>query len=72
FAAAREAVGAPEVGLELAPGATLGEALSTLPESAAAVLARCSLLVDGVAEDDRATLLREGTTVDVLPPFAGG
>lgn len=72
FAAAREAIGAPEVALEMASGATLGAALSALPESAASVLARCSLLIDGVAEDDLGTVLTEGATIDVLPPFAGG
>ncbi|MBC7290193.1 MAG: MoaD/ThiS family protein [Actinotalea sp.] len=36
------------------------------------VLARCSFLVAGRRCDDGATTLPDGTTVDVLPPFAGG
>jgi sulfur-carrier protein len=36
------------------------------------VLVRCSFLCDGVAVRDRAQPLRPGTTIDVLPPFAGG
>lgn len=41
-------------------------------ESAAAVLARCSFLVNGVAVTDGSRLLQDGDAVDVLPPFAGG
>jgi len=36
------------------------------------VLARCSLLADGVYLPDDVTPLADGVTVDVLPPFAGG
>jgi molybdopterin converting factor small subunit len=36
------------------------------------VIARSSLLVDGVACTDPARELTSGTRVDVLPPFAGG
>jgi len=36
------------------------------------VLARCSLLAAGLRVSDDATLLADGVTVDVLPPFAGG
>ena len=38
----------------------------------AAVLLRCSYLVDGVAVRDTDVRLRNKQTVDVLPPFAGG
>ncbi|MCF8603934.1 MoaD/ThiS family protein [Gordonia sp. HY442] len=37
----------------------------------AAVLGRCSLMVDGVRTDDTA-VAADSSTVDVLPPFAGG
>lgn len=37
-----------------------------------AVLAVASFLVDGMRCHDRAAPLAAGTTVDVLPPFAGG
>lgn len=36
------------------------------------VLERCSLLADGARIFDDETLLTDGVTVDVLPPFAGG
>jgi molybdopterin synthase sulfur carrier subunit len=67
FAAARAAVGSNTV--EVAAGSNLG---STLDAFAAPVLGRCSFLVNGIATTDRAVLLADGDTVDVLPPFAGG
>ncbi|MGB4777162.1 MoaD/ThiS family protein [Microbacterium sp.] len=76
FAAAKAAVGAPEVTVSAA--ATVADALEQVaasaarPAEAARVFARCSFLVDGVAAVDPATPLRAGTTLDVLPPFAGG
>jgi molybdopterin converting factor small subunit len=36
------------------------------------VLAVATLLVDGLTARDAATPLARGTTVEVLPPFAGG
>lgn len=42
------------------------------PERAVQVIARSSLLVDGVARTDPAHQLADGARVDVLPPFAGG
>jgi molybdopterin converting factor small subunit len=36
------------------------------------VLAKCTFLVNGVAETDHSRILVDGDTVDVLPPFAGG
>lgn len=72
FAAAKAALGRASDTLD---AATLGELetllLATAPE-AAAVLARCSYLVDGVSTRDRATPLAGVARVDVLPPFAGG
>ncbi|PZU46999.1 MAG: molybdopterin synthase sulfur carrier subunit [Microbacterium sp.] len=76
FAAAKAAVGAPEVALP--SSGTIAEALAavgaTAIDSPAAerVFARCTFLVDGVAATDLATPLRPGATLDVLPPFAGG
>ena len=74
FAAARAAAGTPT--LEVEPG-TLGEVLDRLVVAApglAAVLPRCSYLVDEVAvrpsELDRG--ISGGARLDVLPPFAGG
>ena len=42
-----------------------GEKLTTL-------LGACSFLVDGLACREPSTALTPDTTVDVLPPFAGG
>jgi molybdopterin converting factor small subunit len=74
FAAARAAAGIPT--LEVEPG-TLGEVLDRLVVAApglAAVLPRCSYLLDEVAvrpsELDRG--IGPGARLDVLPPFAGG
>ena len=38
----------------------------------ARILSACSLLVDGLACHETATELSGASTVDVLPPFAGG
>ncbi|MUH46139.1 MAG: MoaD/ThiS family protein [Actinobacteria bacterium] len=74
FAAARAAVGAATV--EAAPG-SLGDLLTGLEArypSFVAVRPRCSFLVDGLAVhgDPSEVLVGAGSTVDVLPPFAGG
>jgi sulfur-carrier protein len=66
FAAARAAVGASTRSM---PAGSLGSALAAFDYP---VIARCSLLVNGVAETDPGRLLVDGDTVDVLPPFAGG
>lgn len=72
FAAAAEAAG---TSAEPVAATTVGELRAGLVERhgppMARVLAQSSLLADGVrlGADDR---LREGVTVDVLPPFAGG
>ena len=61
---------------EVSDAATLGDLLAALAETHgpdfARVLGRCSVLVDGRQTDDPATRLAGETTVDVLPPFAGG
>lgn len=73
FAAAAEAAGTTA---EMVPADTLGALRTALVEmhgtDFAAVLARCSLLVDGVASDADDTPLPADALVDVLPPFAGG
>lgn len=75
FAAAKAAMGvsAEEVDSRSLPdlAALLADAAGRHP-AAAAVLGRCSFLVDGRATTDRATPLPAGGLVDVLPPFAGG
>ena len=72
FAAAREAAGASE--LESAPG-SLQEILNNLENGnlrLASVFSRSSFLIDGVVAHDLTVQLLPGSTVDVLPPFAGG
>ncbi|HEX4399996.1 MAG TPA: MoaD/ThiS family protein [Galbitalea sp.] len=66
FAAARAAVGASTASV---PAGTLESVLAAFEFP---VIAKCSFLVNGVAEADRSRGLVEGDTVDVLPPFAGG
>ncbi|SFI18709.1 MULTISPECIES: MoaD/ThiS family protein [Microbacterium] len=71
FAAAEERAGVAE---ETRAEATLGAlrvALAAERPGLAAILPRCAVLVDGARVDD-AHPLAAGTTVDVLPPFAGG
>ena len=68
---------AAAAGCDIGPTAagTLGEAfagaVAAHPELEA-VLARCSVLLDGVRTADPATPVAAGATIDVLPPFAGG
>ena len=73
FAAAADAAGTMS---ETVGAATLGELLDRVREDhgreLATVLDRCSLLLDGVRVSDPATPLADGSTLDVLPPFAGG
>lgn len=81
FAAAAAALGRSSLKEELPDPATLGDLMDALgsraaasedPANAAAVLARCTYLVEGVATTDRDAPLTAGGAVDVLPPFSGG
>ncbi|OUE29388.1 ThiS family protein [Clavibacter michiganensis] len=81
FAAAAAALGRTTDALDLPDGAALGDLVDALgvlaaasedPANAAAVLARCTYLVEGVATTDRDAPLAAGSAVDVLPPFSGG
>jgi len=74
YAAARSAAG---VDSREAPAGTLAEILDGLTDSLpglAHVLPRCSYLLDGVAVHGRHddVVITNGSTLDVLPPFAGG
>ncbi len=76
FAAARAAAGVEVDKVQVASSSTVADLLDAIraehwPELAR-VLARCSYLLDEVAVRDRSTVLSDGATVDVLPPFAGG
>ena len=76
FAAARAAAGVETEKVQLEAGATVATLLAEIaaghgPELAK-VLERCSFLLDEVAVRDRDTELGGDSTLDVLPPFAGG
>lgn len=75
FAAARAAAGTTEEQLTL-PEGTLSASVTVMVARHGAglerVLQRCSYLVDEVAAHGPSTPLAAGSTVDVLPPFAGG
>ena len=66
FAAARDAVGASTLSVE---GGTLAAIMGRFDSP---VVARCSLLVNGIAVTDPTLVVTDGDSVDVLPPFAGG
>ena len=76
FAAAQAAAGCAEEIVEVAPGAVVHDVLGAVAgghgEKLARVLTACSVLLDEVAVRDRATPVRAGAVLDVLPPFAGG
>jgi molybdopterin converting factor small subunit len=76
FAAARVAAGLDSEDVEVGEAATVGEALDVITGRHGAELHRvldaCSFLLDSVAVRDRATPLRPGAELDILPPFAGG
>lgn len=76
FAAARAAAGVTSEDLDVAEGATVGDALEVIAarhgEGLGKVLTGCSFLLDSVAVRDRATPLPAAAELDVLPPFAGG
>jgi molybdopterin synthase sulfur carrier subunit len=73
FAGARAASG---VDTETRAAATLqelvGQIVADHGEKLGRVLTACSFLVDGATTRDRSSALAPGSTVDVLPPFAGG
>jgi molybdopterin converting factor subunit 1 len=74
FAAAREAAGRDRVALHLADGACVADALERLAAShpsLAPVLPACRAAVDEEFAS-RATPLRDGQTLAVLPPVSGG
>lgn len=76
FAAARAASGVEAEKIQLADGATIDDVLAALRvehgTELACVLQRCSYLLDEVAVRDRGLSVTGASTLDVLPPFAGG
>lgn len=71
FAAAEEAVGAPELRVEASDLSDLRKTLNAAHPALAPILPRCSVLVDGARTNDDEPLA-DDAVVDVLPPFAGG
>jgi molybdopterin converting factor small subunit len=73
FASARAAAGVPQ---EDVPAGTLEELVAALGqrhgERLALILKSCSFLVDGVSWRGRSGPITGQSTVDILPPFAGG
>jgi molybdopterin converting factor small subunit len=76
FAAARAAAGVEVDKVQVSSAATVDDLLDAIRTEhgspLAAVLERCSYLLDEVAVRDRTAPLATATTLDVLPPFAGG
>ena len=73
FAAAAEAAGTTTEQLDVGTVGSLRRLLLAKHGPAMdRVLAQSALLAAGVRVDDDATVLADGTVVDVLPPFAGG
>ncbi|TFV56238.1 MoaD/ThiS family protein [Mycobacterium sp. PS03-16] len=75
FAAARAAAGTAEEELSVPAGTTVQDVLDRLSErdpELTRVMARCSYLCDGIAVRDTTIAVRNASTLDVLPPFAGG
>ena len=73
FGGAAEASGTDEESYEPGPlSGVLDAARERHGAPVSQVLPRCSVLVDGVLTEDRATEVTSGAVIDVLPPFAGG
>lgn len=73
FAAAADVIGSDEL---LMDASTVGELRARIRrdfgESAARVVDKCSVLVDGVRASSDEASISESDVVDILPPFAGG
>ena len=77
FAGAARAAGLEQERVTLPPGSTVADALAgagaRCGPALARVIAASSVLVDGVHDrTGQSTLVGATTTLDVLPPFAGG
>lgn len=72
FAAAAEAAGRDEIQVDAGSVADVTAALTkTLGDEFARILRQCALLVDG-HRLEASDQVPQGSTLDVLPPFAGG
>ncbi|MFZ2228572.1 MAG: MoaD/ThiS family protein [Candidatus Nanopelagicaceae bacterium] len=72
YAAARDAAGSAEITVSPSSLTNLLHDISKDNSRLSQVLQRCSFLLDGAICHDREVVIQAGSTVDVLPPFAGG
>ena len=72
YAAARDAAGSVEISVSPSSLTELLRGISQDNSRLSQVLERCSFLVDGAICHDRTVEIHAGSTVDILPPFAGG
>lgn len=72
FAAARAAAGVNEISVESASAMQILDKAAALHPKLGQVLPQCSYLLDEVSLRDLSVVVTDGSTLDVLPPFAGG
>jgi len=75
FAAARAAAGCDQILVEPGPLEQVIQSMHAAFPALIAVTPQCSFLVDSLTAkrpETGTTTVRAGSTVDVLPPFAGG
>lgn len=71
FAAAEEAAGTDAENRDETSLGELRDGILREHPALSGILDRCAVLVDGVRHEDDAALTAE-SSVDILPPFAGG
>lgn len=73
FAAAADVVGADELMIEVTSVGELRDWLrNDYGTSAARVIDKCSVLIDGIRSESDSDTINSSNLVDILPPFAGG
>ena len=72
FAAARAAAGVNEITLDSSSAMQILDQAAALHPKLGQVLPQCSYLLDEVSLRDLSVVVSDGSTLDVLPPFAGG
>ena len=72
FAAARAAAGVNEITLDSSSAMHILDQVAALHPKLGQVLPQCSYLLDEVSLRDLSVVVSDGSTLDVLPPFAGG
>ena len=72
FAAARAAAGVSEITLDSSSAMHILDQAAALHPKLGQVLPHCSYLLDEVSLRDLNVVVTDGSTLDVLPPFAGG